>query len=182
MDASFRKQLSDYEADKARVDAEKKQLELVAQQAAADEAYKAQNCKNCPSCGRIVMKVDGCDAMKCGEDYHGGNKQMGCGHGFAWSTAPAYRAQDVQPRQIQFNREKPQQILHRWKLCEEQDLNCDACGGAIIGPKFSCINCESLTICATCEALGPQGLHAKLNPQFFGAHKTAHLFAMEMPE
>ena len=52
---------------------EKKQLEAVAQQAAADEAYKAQNCKNCPSCGRIVMQNGGCDLMKCGEDYHGGN-------------------------------------------------------------------------------------------------------------
>jgi hypothetical protein len=72
MDASFQKQLQDYEADKARVDAEKKQLEAVAQQAAADEAYKAQNCKNCPNCGRIVMQNGGCDLMKCGEDYHGG--------------------------------------------------------------------------------------------------------------
>jgi hypothetical protein len=76
MDASFQKQLQDYEADKLRVDAEKKQLEAVAQQAAADEAYKAQNCKNCPSCGRIVMQNGGCDLMKCGEDYHGGNPPL----------------------------------------------------------------------------------------------------------
>lgn len=181
VDASFQKQLQDYEADKTRVEAEKKQLEAVAREAAADEAYKAQNCKNCPGCGRIVMKVDGCDLMKCGEDYHGGNKQMGCGLGFRWTQAPAYQAQDVQPRQIQFNRERPQQILHKWQLFEGQDLLCDACASPIVGPKFTCINCQSLTICATCESLGPQGLQAKLNPQFYSSHKTGHLFMLDMP-
>ena len=181
MDASFRKQLQDYEADKARVEAEKRQLEVVAQQAAADEAYKAQNCKMCPSCGRIVQKTGGCDSMVCGQDAHGGNKQQGCGHSFSWPSAPAYRAQDVQPRQIQFNREQPQQMIHRWLLCPDQDQNCDACAGPIVGPKFTCINCESLTICATCESLGPQALQGRLNKANFGAHATSHTFMVEMP-
>jgi hypothetical protein len=182
MDASFRKQLQDYESDKARVEAEKKQLQLVAQQAAADEAYKAANCKNCPGCGRIVQKMEGCDLMKCGQDYHGGNVQGGCGHGFRYSQAPAYQAQDVQARQIQFNREQPQQILHKWQLFEGQDLACDACAGPIVGPKFTCMNCQCLNICATCESLGPQGLQGRLNPAFFSSHKTGHTFMVHMPE
>jgi serine/threonine protein kinase len=181
MDASCRKQLQDYEADKARVEAEKRQLEVVAQQAAADEAYKAQNCKMCPSCGRIVQKTGGCDDLVCGQDYHGGNKQQGCGHSFSWPSAPAYRAQDVQPRQIQFNMQQPQQMYHKWLLCPGQDQNCDACAGPIVGPKFTCINCESLTICATCESLGPQALQGKLNKAHFGAHETSHAFMVEMP-
>ena len=181
MDASFQAQLKVYEADKSRVEAEKKQLEVVAQQAAADEAYKAANCKNCPSCGRIVMKMEGCDSMKCGQDYHGGNKQMGCGADFRWSTAPAYQAQDVQPRQVVFNREQPQQMLHKWQVCQGEDLPCDACAGPIVGPKFTCINCPSMNICATCEALGPQALQTRLNPQFHSTHKMGHLFVVEMP-
>jgi hypothetical protein len=181
MDASFEQQLQDYEADKARVDAEKKLLEVVAQQAAKDEEYKAQHCKMCPNCGRIVEHMGGCAAMVCGQDYHGGNNQMGCGHSFRWPDAPAYKAQDVQPRQIEFNKERPQQIIHRWQVYEGQDLNCDACAGPIIGPKFTCVNCQSLTICATCESLGPQALQSRLNKAFFGAHQTNHTFMVEMP-
>jgi hypothetical protein len=184
LDSSFKKQLQDYEADKARIEEEKRQLAAVAQQAAADEAYKAQNCKNCPNCHRIVMHTGGCDSMKCGEDYHGGNKQMGCGHSFSWQRAPAYIAQDVQARRIEFNRERPQELLYRWKLLdgpEGQDLICDACAGPIVGPKLTCINCQSLTICASCEFLGPQALLSRLNPKFFGAHKAGHIFRLEMP-
>jgi hypothetical protein len=72
-------------------------------------------------------------------------------------------------------------MLHKWQLYEGQDLNCDACAGTIVGPKFTCINCQSLTICATCESLGPQALQDRLNPAFFSSHKTGHLFMLEMP-
>ena len=185
LDVIFQKQLQEYEADKMRVEAERRQLEAVARAAAADEAYKAQNCKLCPNpeCRRIVVKLEGCDLMKCGEDWHGGNKQNGCGLGFRWLQAPAYQAQDVKPRQIQFNRERPQDIMYTWQLFEGQDLLCDACAQPIVGPKFTCINCQSLTICVACESLGPQALQVrlKLKPQFYGSHKTGHLFMMEMP-
>ncbi len=181
VDARFQAQLKQYEDDKTRVEAEKRQLALVAQQAAQDEAYKAAHCKMCPGCGRIVEQTGGCDLMKCGEDYHGGNKQTGCGHGFRFSAAPAYQAQDVQPRQVEFNRDRPQQMLHKWQLCEGVDLPCDACAAPIVGPKFTCINCQSMVICATCEAEGPQALQNKLNPQFHSSHKMGHLFVLEMP-
>jgi hypothetical protein len=176
MDASFRKQLQEYEADKARVEAEKRQLESVARIAADDEAWKAQHCKMCPSCGRIVEQTGGCDSMICGQDYHGGNRQQGCGQPYKYSEAPAYRAQDVRPRQIQFDRKQPQQMVHKWLLEPGRDLPCDACNGPIIGPKWTCINCPSLTICTTCEAKGPQALQVK-----FDKHLTGHTFMAEMP-
>jgi hypothetical protein len=178
MNAGFRKQLQEYEADKARVEAEKKQLELVVRTAAADEAYKAANCKNCPGCGCIVEKLSGCDSMTCGQDYHGGNVQGkgGCGRSFLFSQAPAYRAQHVQARQIEFNRERPQQIEHRWQVCEGQDMACDACSGAIIGPKFTCIHCPSLTICLECEMKGTQAVQTALNKRNLGSHTATHVF------
>ena len=174
-DASFRKQLQEYEADKARVEAEKRQLELVAKIAADDEAWKAQHCKMCPSCGSVVEHMKGCDLMVCGRDYHGGNLQQGCGKPFEFSKAPAYRAQPVQPRQIKFDRQQPQQMVYKWPLCPGRDLPCDACNGPIIGPKWICINCPSLTICTTCEAQGPQALRQ------FDKHLTGHTFMAEMP-
>ncbi len=36
--------------------------------------------------------MDGCDLMTCGQNYHGGDKQNGCGQGFRWTAAPAYVA------------------------------------------------------------------------------------------
>jgi hypothetical protein len=54
------------------------------------EQWKAQNCKRCPTCGRTVEKLDGCDLMKCGQDYHGGNVQNGCGASFRWTQVGAY--------------------------------------------------------------------------------------------
>ena len=181
VDARFQAQLKQYEDDKTRVEAEKRQLALVAQIAAQDEAYKAAHCKMCPSCGRIVEHTGACDSMKCGQDYHGGNKQMGCGHGFQFSAAPAYHAQDVKPRQVEFNRDRPQQMLHKWEVYEGVDLLCDACSAPIVGPKFTCVNCQSLVICATCEAEGPQALQNKLNPQNHSSHQMGHLFVLEMP-
>ena len=38
-----------------------------------DENWKAANCRLCPHCGRAVNKVEGCDSMLCGTDYHGGS-------------------------------------------------------------------------------------------------------------
>ena len=36
-----------------------------------------QNLRCCPKCGRPIEKLEGCDSMKCGKDYHGGNNQKG---------------------------------------------------------------------------------------------------------
>ena len=55
------------------------------------EKWKEENCKLCPNCGRVIEKLEGCDAMKCGTDYHGGSVQNGCGADFTWSTAQKYK-------------------------------------------------------------------------------------------
>ena len=57
----------------------------------ANETWKAENCKHCPSCNRVINKLSGCDSMVCGRDWHGGNAQAGCGTHFEWSEAPPYR-------------------------------------------------------------------------------------------
>ena len=44
-----------------------------------DERYKAQNCRRCPSCKRVVQRLEGCDAMFCEQDADGGHVQSGCG-------------------------------------------------------------------------------------------------------
>ena len=37
----------------------------------ADEEWKAEHCRVCPNCDRIVEKMDGCDTMVCGRNAHG---------------------------------------------------------------------------------------------------------------
>jgi hypothetical protein len=46
-------------ATQAAIDALHRQRDL-----AADEEYKRQHCKCCPSCGRVVQKLEGCNFMK----------------------------------------------------------------------------------------------------------------------
>lgn len=58
VDARFQAQLRQYESDTTRVEVEKRQSALAAQQTAADESYKVAHCKMCPSCGRIVEKIE----------------------------------------------------------------------------------------------------------------------------
>lgn len=36
-----------------------------------DENWKQQNLRCCPHCERPIEKLEGCDLMKCGKDYHG---------------------------------------------------------------------------------------------------------------
>lgn len=51
--------------------------------------------KKCPKCGRLIEKLEGCDAMVCGNDAHGGNAQNGCGHSFSWGAVPFLPLSDV---------------------------------------------------------------------------------------
>lgn len=61
-----------------------------------DEDYKEAHCRLCPQCGKTVQKLEGCDSMKCGTDYHGGNQQTGCGASFNWGSArPYHRGRDT---------------------------------------------------------------------------------------
>jgi hypothetical protein len=115
----------------------------------ADEQYKAEHCKSCPQCGRIVQKLDGCDHMKCGVNYHGGDQQDGCGAEFSWNSAPRYRAR-VERREV------PQVDMDKVKV-EGKDARhffvyCDACGARHIrGPRFRCVHCPEFNVCAECD-------------------------------
>eukprot|EP01034_Spumella_vulgaris_P022995 gene22995-29181_t len=120
-----------------------------------NEAFKAARCKRCPRCQRIIEKLDGCDAMICGQNYHGGDVQNGCGHTFNWSQAAAYVA-DVGQRRTpaEINTPAPaqaQQVHHQ--ICEGVPLPCDNCSQPIVGPCIRCINCPSYNICLQCSTL-----------------------------
>jgi len=115
----------------------------------ADEDYKAQNCRCCPKCGRVVQKLAGCDSMRCGENYHGGDKQDGCGATFNWTGAPKYKPKLTR-------RVVPRLDIDRLKV-EGKDarhfmVSCDHCGAAHIrGPRFRCVHCPSFNLCADCD-------------------------------
>ena len=42
-----------------------------------DEEWKEAHCRLCPHCLRAVERIDGCNAMMCGRDIAGGNRQAG---------------------------------------------------------------------------------------------------------
>jgi hypothetical protein len=75
-----------------------------------DEQYKVQNCRLCPSCKRVVQRIEGCDTMICGQDAHGGNIQSGCGTKFNWTTAQPYTATtEFQRQQSTIDLPEPEQ-------------------------------------------------------------------------
>jgi hypothetical protein len=77
-----------------------------------DENYKVDQCRLCPSCRRVVERLEGCDTMICGQDAHGGNVQSGCGNKFNWSNAVAYQpSTQFQPQQTRLELPKPEQHI-----------------------------------------------------------------------
>eukprot|EP00005_Dracoamoeba_jomungandri_P009324 CAMPEP_0174275770 /NCGR_PEP_ID=MMETSP0439-20130205/60011_1 /TAXON_ID=0 /ORGANISM="Stereomyxa ramosa, Strain Chinc5" /LENGTH=335 /DNA_ID=CAMNT_0015367917 /DNA_START=1107 /DNA_END=2111 /DNA_ORIENTATION=+ len=78
------KEKADWENEKKEVLQRNKELKERAKEAEKDEEWKREHCKLCPSCGRTINYLEGCDLMRCGRDYHGGNVQNGCGASFRW--------------------------------------------------------------------------------------------------
>lgn len=116
----------------------------------ADENWKAQTCKYCPSCHRVVYKVDGCDSMVCGRNYHGGDVQNGCGNSFYWSKAQPYQPRtDFNPNNEDYKRNIPpleNNVTHNAKFV------CSICKKTpIIGIRFKCLNCTDFYLCEECE-------------------------------
>lgn len=134
-----------------------------------DERYKAEHCRCCPSCGRLVQKLSGCDSMKCGENYHGGDRQDGCGASFNWNSAPRYL-----PRITR--REVPAVNFSRMKVGGSDSRHflvaCDVCGAQDIrGPRFRCVHCPDFNMCAKCDQ------------EATGTHAAEHVFEiMFVPE
>ncbi len=109
-DATFRAQLEDFQRQTAANAQRNEELRQRYQELLADETYKAQNCRLCPKCGRVVQHLSGCDLMVCGRNYHGGDDQSGCGHGFNFSQAPPYAPiANTGPQQVRSNAVAPAQ-------------------------------------------------------------------------
>lgn len=116
-----------------------------------DERWKEANCRACPSCGRVVQKMEGCESMVCGVDYHGGNRQNGCGTRFRWTTARAYQA-IPDARRLPFL--DVAKVHLRVAGLVHPFCRCSGCGGEIVGPRFRCIHCPDFSLCASCDRDG----------------------------
>jgi len=126
-----------------------------------DEQYKSEKCRHCPSCNRLVEKIDGCDAMVCGENYHktdGRDKQNGCGHRFDWKNARNYVPAPINRFVLSADKEIRELVSNTTNM--NHGYNCQVCQKEIVGMRFSCINCEFLDICEECEKSHVSSFHA----------------------
>lgn len=134
-----------------------------------DETLKAQTCKQCPHCSRVVQKLGGCDTMRCGYDPDtGANRQDGCWKQFSFSSAPSYASQlgaAPKPKPLPSGLEK----LRAQSEVSHGDWRCDLCHGTILGLRFSCIHCPVFVCCSQCEN--------KLD----GVHPSNHVFEILEP-
>mmetsp|Transcript_32508 Transcript_32508/g.44565 ORF Transcript_32508/g.44565 Transcript_32508/m.44565 type:complete len:639 (-) Transcript_32508:254-2170(-) len=158
MDSTFKSLTKKYEKyleatqapeSQALMDATRRFAELV-----ADEALKARTCKRCPHCQRVVEKLSGCDSMKCGQNYHGGDVQMGCGKGFMWSSALPYIANvgDAKTKdEVDADPVRGADFQHM--ICEGEPMLCDSCRNPIVGPRIKCLNCPDHSLCLKCDVL-----------------------------
>jgi hypothetical protein len=123
----------------------------------------AREARLCPHCKRVVLKVDGCDAMTCGKDAPdkgGGNVQHGCGQRFNWGQAERYAADvgvghlgaDIGELQAAApaEEERVAPALRR----PHPFFKCDVCRGQIRGPRFECLHCPCFSACAECDVSG----------------------------
>ncbi|CAF1455451.1 unnamed protein product [Rotaria magnacalcarata] len=147
-DAQFRTQLDDYERQKAANIQRNQELAERYNELLADEQYKSANCRLCPHCQRVVQHLGGCDLMVCGQNYHGGDEQSGCGKGFRFSQAlPYVSATNGGPQQVSNHVPEPEQQ----KLVVHHDIQCDTCHDQVQGIRFDCVHCASLIFCEKCE-------------------------------
>lgn len=124
-----------------------KRIEAVTKAEQMDEAYKIMNCRLCPHCRRLVQKIGGCNAMRCGYDTDtGGNKQDGCMKSFNWDDAPPYESVPARKHVI---KHAPPPTNEKKKAHDQ--WKCDVCNEDICGLRFECINCASFFICEACD-------------------------------
>jgi len=151
----------DVKQNEALQDAIKRHNELE-----ADELWKARHCRLCPHCSRPVVKIDGCNQMVCGRDYHGGEQQQGCGSSFKWQAADSYVARVERKGLPDMSKEELQVrgsgVFHPFidcTLCGTED----ACAG-IAGLRFRCLHCKDFDVCGDCE------------PRLGSEHNPEHVF------
>jgi len=151
---------TDYEKEKTRIDKENYAVQSVFDNLVKDEKWKEENCKVCPKCRRAVQKLEGCDKMICGRDFHGGNAQDGCGKHFDWKKAKNYTTLipkrpngliDIPPPPV------PNSIVH------PSYITCDSCRERVVGLLFKCIHCSGFYLCEKCEFKSHPNHLCKLN-------------------
>lgn len=113
-DTAYATQLANYNRQAQENENRNRDLRRRYEELLNDEQYKAENCRLCPSCQRVVQRLEGCDTMICGQDAHGGNVQSGCGTKFNWTQAGRYTPSTTgQPRQVILDLPKPENpIVH----------------------------------------------------------------------
>ncbi|CAF3382163.1 unnamed protein product [Rotaria socialis] len=147
-DASYRAQLDDYERQKVANNRRNEELRRRYNDLKADEEFKAQNCRLCPHCKRVVQHMGGCSSMICGQNFHGGDQQSGCGQTFNWDNAQRYvPIISAGPEQ---NKNDLPRIENKHKVVHE-GIRCNGCHKDVEGIRFDCIHCPSLTYCEKCE-------------------------------
>lgn len=121
-----------------------------------------------PQLRQVSEKLDGCDMMKCGQNWHGGDVQNGCGKGFSWKNVKPYKRNiDDHPAHRKVRKTgadlwltiglavaaEPEQgdLLAEWLLPTGGPVQCDACRLPVRGPRFACLHCrESFDVCHMC--------------------------------
>lgn len=138
----------------AKLATRQREIDLRLRDLAADEEWKKAHCRLCPSCGRLIEHLEGCDSMVCGSDYHGGNTQNGCGASFSWSSAAPYASQDMSHLNSLDIRSEVAKQVGLGEQIDHGEFKCDFCSSNIIGLRFSCLNCPCFNICEQCESSG----------------------------
>ncbi|CAF4771206.1 unnamed protein product [Rotaria sp. Silwood1] len=144
-DASCRAQLDDYEKQQGANAKRNEELRRRYEELKADEELKAKTCRLCPHCKRVVQHMGGCSSMICGQNYHGGDQQSGCGKNFNWDQAlPYIPIVNTVQEQMKSALENQQRVVHT-------GIRCKNCHKEIEGIRFDCIHCHSLNYCEICE-------------------------------
>lgn len=144
-----KKAIASYENEKLRNQKRNEELLRNFEQLKQDEEYKQHRCRKCPNCSRVVEKIEGCDLMICGQNYHGGDIQNGCGKKFNWNQALAYQPQiSSQPKLERFVLDAPKIA----QSAEHYPYKCDKCDKDIKGIRFECLNCKCVNYCEDCES------------------------------
>eukprot|EP00047_Mylnosiga_fluctuans_P003857 m.231340 g.231340 ORF g.231340 m.231340 type:complete len:618 (-) comp12199_c0_seq1:161-2014(-) len=167
-DGDWRRKLAEYETRKDKHSKEVQDAMQRRSEQGRDEQWKAQNCRHCPRCNRVIERMSGCDSMVCGQDAHGGNQQNGCGTSFSWPSARPYVAvAEGGPAVAEFAEAAPDRGIEDIMLTSDTALPCDVCHGHVADMGFRCINCPgAFTVCAGCEATVTAP----------GGHNGAHVF------
>ena len=146
--SSVQKDIVDLAIIKRKEDIAKRMEEFL-----ADEKWKEDNLRQCPTCQNPIERVSGCDSMICGQNYHGGDVQKGCGASFNWQSAAKYKSSHNREHlnALEDDLKIDKDDLDRVKADHGDHILCDMCNKKIIGFRFLCANCPCYNICEECE-------------------------------